>query len=473
MAVIKSGMGLARQVESAVWLRAISQLVSRVDLTGELGTIVFDLMILAFREYPEATLWRCSQIARGSRSERFDEFWKKAQAVAKPRDVKTRFDAIADAFVAFCMKETAARGHARLQQVYPELRKTILRTKILPPFHPWLTGVGEAKVHVADVEDGFRVFNSLQAPRRVTLRLSNGEPRKVLVKSDDDLRKDERLMEFAGFVNLVFRVDRRCRLRDLKLQTFTVVCLNESVGLIEWVDGTTALHDVVYRAWEAAGLDPSSARQPHTGATPEEKLQHYQKTVAALPPVLGDWFWSTMPNAAEWFASRVRYINSVSAWSMVGYVLGLGDRHAENVLLQEKTGVCVHVDFACMFDKGRTLGVPEIVPFRMTPNIVHGMGILEWHGSCVSACDIILETFRGKRAKLLTVLSPFASDPLIEWSRNSRESANQVAKKMLAEVGARLATDASASDDCAQTLIERASDERNLALMYWGWQPFL
>jgi hypothetical protein len=30
----------------------------------------------------------------------------------------------------------------------------------------------------------------------------------------------------------------------------------------------------------------------------------------------------------------------------------------------------VHVDFDCLFDKGLTLLRPEIVPFRLTPNMV-------------------------------------------------------------------------------------------------------
>lgn len=37
--------------------------------------------------------------------------------------------------------------------------------------------------------------------------------------------------------------------------------------------------------------------------------------------------------------------------SMVGYILGLGDRHGENILFDSLTGECVHVDFNCLFNK--------------------------------------------------------------------------------------------------------------------------
>ena len=36
---------------------------------------------------------------------------------------------------------------------------------------------------------------------------------------------------------------------------------------------------------------------------------------------------------------------------MVGYTLGLGDRHGENILFDSVSGDCVHVDFNCLFNK--------------------------------------------------------------------------------------------------------------------------
>jgi len=51
---------------------------------------------------------------------------------------------------------------------------------------------------------------------------------------------------------------------------------------------------------------------------------------------------------------------------MVGHIVGLGDRHGENLLLDSVSGDIVHVDFSCLFDKGITLQQPEVVPFRLT-----------------------------------------------------------------------------------------------------------
>ena len=62
--------------------------------------------------------------------------------------------------------------------------------------------------------------------------------------------------------------------------------------------------------------------------------------------------------------------------SMVGYLIGLGDRHGENVTLDATSGDTVHVDLNMIFNQGLHLKVPEIVPFRLTHNMVDAMGRL-------------------------------------------------------------------------------------------------
>lgn len=47
--------------------------------------------------------------------------------------------------------------------------------------------------------------------------------------------------------------------------------------------------------------------------------------------------------------------------SMVGYIIGLGDRHLDNVLIDMTTGEVVHIDYNVCFEKGQDISsVPEI-----------------------------------------------------------------------------------------------------------------
>lgn len=66
---------------------------------------------------------------------------------------------------------------------------------------------------------------------------------------------------------------------------------------------------------------------------------------------------------------------------LCGTVISLGDRHCENILLDENSGATVHVDFNCLFEKGKTLETPERVPFRLTQNLVDGLGITGVEGT--------------------------------------------------------------------------------------------
>jgi Phosphatidylinositol 3- and 4-kinase len=69
------------------------------------------------------------------------------------------------------------------------------------------------------------------------------------------------------------------------------------------------------------------------------------------PPVLHWWFVQQYRNPHDWYEARTRFAESTAVWSAVGHVIGLGDRHAENILVDVSRGECVHVDFDCIFDK--------------------------------------------------------------------------------------------------------------------------
>lgn len=87
----------------------------------------------------------------------------------------------------------------------------------------------------------------------------------------------------------------------------------------------------------------------------------------------------------SWLEARSLFTRSTALWNIVGFIVGLGDRHTENILLDVTSGECIHVDFDCLFDKGLGLKRPEIVPFRLTPNIVSKQGI-----SCIYCATFYL-----------------------------------------------------------------------------------
>lgn len=63
----------------------------------------------------------------------------------------------------------------------------------------------------------------------------------------------------------------------------------------------------------------------------------------------------------------------------------------ENLLVHNATGEIMHVDFACLFDKGATLLEPERVPFRLTQNIIDCFGVAGHEGAFRRCCEVTLQ----------------------------------------------------------------------------------
>ncbi|CAB4042430.1 serine threonine- kinase SMG1-like, partial [Paramuricea clavata] len=85
--------------------------------------------------------------------------------------------------------------------------------------------------------------------------------------------------------------------------------------------------------------------------------------------------WCSSTCTSDWWKMSQTYSRSVAVMSIIGYILGLGDRHLDNMLIDFTTGEIVHIDYNICFEKGRGLRVPEKVPFRLTANLETALGV--------------------------------------------------------------------------------------------------
>lgn len=113
-----------------------------------------------------------------------------------------------------------------------------------------------------------------------------------------------------------------------------------------------------------------------------------------------------------------RFSGSVAVMSMVGHILGLGDRHLDNILMDFHTGDIVHIDYNVCFEKGLRLKIPEIVPFRLTQTMQAALGVTGVEGAFRQSCESVLETLRQNKDVILMLLDVFVWDPLTEWTRS-------------------------------------------------------
>ncbi|KAG9258601.1 uncharacterized protein F5Z01DRAFT_615130 [Emericellopsis atlantica] len=337
--------------------------------------------------------------------------------------------------------------------------------------------------------DDVLVLSSLAKPRRLTARGTDGKSYMLLIKPKDDLRTDQRLMEFNGMINRSLKRDAESSRRQLYIRTYAVVPLNEECGIIEWVPGIKTMRDILLNMYSARKIYPdymALKQLMEEASVSESKLPIFTNDVLRrFPPVLQTWFIHQFPNPSAWFAARLRYTRSCAVMSMVGTILGLGDRHGENVNLEEGNGGVFHVDFNCLFDKGLTFAKPERVPFRLTHNMVAAMGIYGYEGPFRKSSELTLSILRQQEETLMSILEAFIYDPTLDLQKDKRahrkgdtsvklqpqsvvDSIKRKVRGLLPNESIPLSVEGQVEE-----LIKQAVDPRNLTAMYIGWCPFL
>ncbi|KAK3340658.1 hypothetical protein B0H65DRAFT_266975 [Neurospora tetraspora] len=372
-------------------------------------------------------------------------------------------------------------------------------------------------------EPQMSIASGVSAPKIITAIGSDGQRYKQLVKGgNDDLRQDAIMEQVFAAVSELLKHHRTTRQRNLGIRTYKVLPLTLSSGIIEFVSDTIPLHEYLMPAHETyypRDLKGSHCRKEIMNAqskSVDTRLAVYRKVTEKFHPVMRYFFMEWFPDPDEWFARRTAYTRTTAAISMLGHVLGLGDRHGHNILLDTKTGEVVHIDLGIAFEMGRVLPVPELVPFRLTRDIVDGMGITKTEGVFRRCCEFTLDALREETYSIMTILDVLRYDPLYSWSmspvrmarlQNANARGNEVdddqaqeedqnqnraggggggnnkksttnnlnepseADRALEVVRKKLSKTLSVMAT-VNDLINQATDERNLAVLYCGWAAY-
>lgn len=90
---------------------------------------------------------------------------------------------------------------------------------------------------------------------------------------------------------------------------------------------------------------------------------------------------SSAASPQKFFMVRQTFSRSIAAASICQYVGGIGDRHLKNILLHEASGEAVFIDFGHAFGSAmQRLQVPELMPFRMTKQMISALAPLDAEG---------------------------------------------------------------------------------------------
>jgi FKBP12-rapamycin complex-associated protein len=83
-----------------------------------------------------------------------------------------------------------------------------------------------------------------------------------------------------------------------------------------------------------------------------QKLELHRILCAVAPEeALRETMWLRSENSERWLGQITNFARSNALMSIIGYIMGIGDRHLSNILVMKKTGYSVHIDFSDCFEK--------------------------------------------------------------------------------------------------------------------------
>ncbi|CAG8465028.1 34810_t:CDS:10, partial [Racocetra persica] len=293
---------------------------------------------------------------------------------------------------------------------------------------------GEPVTKIASFVPTVNIISSKQRPRKLNLIGSDGKEYQFLLKGHEDLRQDERVMQLFGLVNTLLSIDSETFKRHLHIQRYTVTPLTPNIGLLGWVPNCDTLHALIRDYRESKKILLNLEHRLMLQMAPDydqltiiEKVEVFEFALAnTTGQDLYRVLWLKSKNSEAWLERRTNYTRSLALMSMVGYILGLGDRHPSNIMLDRYTGKIVHIDFGDCFEVAMTREkYPEKIPFRLTRMLTNAMEVSGIEGNFRTTCEAVMNVLRKNKESLMAVLEAFVHDPLINWRIMANPSPRQ------------------------------------------------
>ncbi|XP_042366176.1 DNA-dependent protein kinase catalytic subunit [Plectropomus leopardus] len=303
------------------------------------------------------------------------------------------------------------------------------RSKPLPEYHAKIAGFDER----------VKVMSSIRRPKRLIIRGDDERDHPFLVKGGEDLRQDQRIEQLFAVMNILLSHDATCTNRGMQLRTYQVIPITTRIGLIEWMENTCTLKEFLrstmsdeerqregrcaedYSKWLQT-FDPKSSgivlySSAYKKAKRIEVVKNFSKVLQHVPGDLLKRAFLKMCNSPEAFLSlRSHFISSHALLCVSHWILGIGDRHLSNFMINMETGGMIGIDFGHAFGSAtQFLPVPELMPFRLTQQFVNLMQPLKESGLIQSIMVHSLRAYRAEPDLLLNTMDVFVKEPSLDW----------------------------------------------------------
>ena len=257
---------------------------------------------------------------------------------------------------------------------------------VVSPLHP---DYGEFSIDAAHVE----IKQSITRP--VVIPMFNGKGQRIVcMQKNDDIRKDQIVLSVIKLMDLVLKKEMG---EDLGIVTYRLRPTGPSEGFVEFVNDSCTLYSIQKNQMTL--------------------LQHIlDKNPDSTAKQIGN-----------------RFMKSCAAYCVISFLLGVGDRHLENLMVTDDARL-FHVDYG--FILGQDPKFLKLDDMRITPEMLDALGghNSESYRKFKVLCDKIYNILRRHLNLFACLLNLFVTtNPKIDGSRHFTEN------RVLREIAKRFA----------------------------------
>lgn len=231
----------------------------------------------------------------------------------------------------------------------------------------------QAHIKITSFDSKLNKIHSIRNPMKIKIFGDNGKSYNFLIKYGEDLRQDQRIQQLLSLMSEKLEDDNKSKSHNLYIETYKVIPINSYSGLMSWVENTETLQ----RLFSTSILkqkpdDPdflAKIQQSHreflyypsrnnTEYTIKDSFNVYGKAVMTYSRdqiitkfrelqynissnILRECLFDMSISPESFYALRNNFASSLAAMNIAEWILGVGDRHLSNILMNIKNGCAI------------------------------------------------------------------------------------------------------------------------------------
>ena len=253
-------------------------------------------------------------------------------------------------------------------------------------------------ITIKKFNDLVKIKLSKHRPRKIIITGSDGKLYKFLLKGHEDLRVDQRMMQYFELMNSIAPTS----IPQIIITGVTPLAPN--CGLIQWVPQCDLMKGLIIefrkislnvennnennnnnnndddendadndnnekkfdeRIFKEINMMKKMTTPWINSLLPIQRLEAIKQIMKETSPNdLRDMMWLKAQDAESWVRHTLNFSTTSAVMSIVGYIIGLGDRHPANIMIQRSSGRVIHIDFGDYFEVAKERKyLSEKIPF--------------------------------------------------------------------------------------------------------------